>query len=930
MSPESEDINMVIVNPAPIRHRDDMIIEENTKPSIYKGKFKEAMNMDTSDDFSQNDLKTELVAETKVLKEKLPTNMDMTEDFPNKESSEVSYYTALSTLSAEIRKYAKDITPLTKKEDKFRRSHMPLQTLSYELYGDLLVQWLVTRKYIKQAINIPSDGSMEKITWSYLNALFDHRFNDTLSEKDFLHCIKGLHGILEKDVQKKYDIANFGKEGISVSVHAPAKERIVEKIVEKIVYVEKESKQANSSTPTPSLLQQRKMKNKATSKSSSYEKDEVKNILTMASQLSDKLDIPITDAFNKAEEILSITQTSGRSSSRSRSRSRNRQTTTDVKQQPWYTSDPQKVMELTNTIKALLDAKPKVTKKRVPKHPMPKSDNLSPVSLGPPIDDYNEMMAKQNNVSNSSSQQDRPGELQYPPASLESQIAREQVKNKNRSRPPPPGDSLAPYEEVVSAESWQKRSVPSTQTSPPTAELSSYAAAAKRFYEKLPTPEWVEVRKKKAQAAIRPATKPNQFFVRPQVQSLLNHFKPGLRSTGRKLLIELQDAIKHQENWDIIMDKTKLIYAEWTSSNALLLTTDIPLSQDQQGLYRMAVAHYLEQEVSEMRILNRPTTSSLRFCRVPTRNTWDGKVFTEDDLLRMIQADKLWKNAEIFGKPRFIKPKHVDSLPPVATVLIDIKDTKKGEDAKALIGSTVVFNGQHCRCLPWVNNDVIPQCQSCYRWGHTKFVCRMTFVTCARCGDNHPTDSHVLYCGDCLNGGNCERITCVNCQGNGKDNHSALDTNCPFRRAQNNRETMRVLMEDYRARKAQRIEENAHAREQQRKEAEKTAKKKGLTVRDLRAMLDNVEVVKGREPTKTKTGPLGKTTARKSVAQPPAARLIIKPGEPSRVEGVTIKKPKFGKPRTPSPKGMDVDNPIQINSSPLEGSSASKNLDPHV
>ncbi|KAF8622970.1 hypothetical protein AX15_006602, partial [Amanita polypyramis BW_CC] len=177
-------------------------------------------------------------------------------------------------------------------------------------------------------------------------------------------------------------------------------------------------------------------------------------------------------------------------------------------------------MELANTIKALLDTKPKAPKKKPVPRPPTKSDKLSPVSLGSPMDDFNNMLAKQQ-LSSSSSQQDRvrwapmpqiaridevvessqEGELQYPPASLESQIAREQAKNKNRSHPPPPGDSLAPYEEVVSAESWQKRSVPSTQTSPPTAELSSYAAAAKRFYEKLPTPEWVEVRRKKAQAA---------------------------------------------------------------------------------------------------------------------------------------------------------------------------------------------------------------------------------------------------------------------------------------------------------------------------------------------------------------------------------------------------------------------------------------------
>ncbi|KAF8625356.1 hypothetical protein AX15_005423 [Amanita polypyramis BW_CC] len=181
---------------------------------------------------------------------------------------------------------------------------------------------------------------------------------------------------------------------------------------------------------------------------------------------------------------------------------------------------------------------------------------------------------------------------------------------------------------------------------------------------------------------------------------------------------------------------------------------------------------------------------------------------------------------------------------------------------------------------------------------------------------------------DCLNGGNCERITCINCKGNGNDNHSALDTNCPFRRAQNNRDAMRMLMEGYRECKAKRIEENVYARDLQRKEAEKAAKKKGVTVKDLRAMLDNMDRDKGKMT--VKTGPLGKTTARKSAAQPPAARLVLKPGKPARIAGVTIKKPKFGNPHTPSPKGMDVDNPININSSPSEGSSVSQKLDTHV
>ncbi|KAF8624443.1 hypothetical protein AX15_005874 [Amanita polypyramis BW_CC] len=138
---------------------------------------------------------------------------------------------------------------------------------------------------------------------------------------------------------------------------------------------------------------------------------------------------------------------------------------------------------------------------------------------------------------------------------------------------------------------------------------------------------------------------------------------------------------------------------------------------------------------------------------------------------------------------------------------------------------------------------------------------------------------------------------------------------------------MRHLMEGYRERKVKDIEENAYIQEQQKKEAEKSAKKKGVTVKDLHQMLDDRDKDKGKST--LKTGPLGKTTARKSAAQPLAARLVLKPGEPARVAAVTIKKPKFGKPRTPLPKGMEVD-PIIVNSLPSEGSSASKNLDQYV
>ncbi|KAF8624371.1 hypothetical protein AX15_005909 [Amanita polypyramis BW_CC] len=179
------------------------------------------------------------------------------------------------------------------------------------------------------------------------------------------------------------------------------------------------------------------------------------------------------------------------------------------------------------TIKVLLDAKPKVPKKKQPIK-LTKLDKLSPVSLGSPTDDYNNLMAKQNAPSGSQIDWVRwaptpqiarideipsTPELQYPLLSLESQIAKDQAKNKNWLRPPPSNDSLIPYEEAFTAESFEKRSEQPSSSSPATAELSSYAVAAKCFYEKLPTPEWMAERKRKAQANIRPATKPNQFFV---------------------------------------------------------------------------------------------------------------------------------------------------------------------------------------------------------------------------------------------------------------------------------------------------------------------------------------------------------------------------------------------------------------------------------
>ncbi|KAF8622218.1 hypothetical protein AX15_007195, partial [Amanita polypyramis BW_CC] len=304
--------------------------------------------------------------------------------------------------------------PLKKFEDQVEsveKDKTLFAILPYELYGDLLVHWLVTRKNVYNARHIPLDGSMEKIAWAYINSLFDHHFKDTLSEGDFLTVVKGLHYILDEDVQSKYDLTSFGKPFTG--------EKIVEKVVEKFVYVEKSGKpltvqeMSKEAKEEPLLLQQR-VKNRANSKvkSSSYDKMEVKEILTMALQLSDKLDISITDAFDRAEDILALSQSKMKSMSRSRSRSHSRTRDTYPKNEHGYNiqthwhqaSDPQKITDLAMTIKALLDAKPKAPKKK-PQTSKPKSDKLSPIPLPLPTSDYNNM--KRGQSKEIGSQQDK-------------------------------------------------------------------------------------------------------------------------------------------------------------------------------------------------------------------------------------------------------------------------------------------------------------------------------------------------------------------------------------------------------------------------------------------------------------------------------------------------------------------------------------------
>ncbi|KAF8622779.1 hypothetical protein AX15_006753 [Amanita polypyramis BW_CC] len=130
LSPQEVKYSTVLVNAAPIKHRMDMVVDETSKLSIYRGKFSEPIIMDTSEDFIP--LKTDLVSEPMISNRK-DKDMDTTADFASSKESNVKYHTAPSTLNPTIQNLTKGVTPLSDREDKLRRSHTPIRVLSNEM-----------------------------------------------------------------------------------------------------------------------------------------------------------------------------------------------------------------------------------------------------------------------------------------------------------------------------------------------------------------------------------------------------------------------------------------------------------------------------------------------------------------------------------------------------------------------------------------------------------------------------------------------------------------------------------------------------------------------------------------------------------------------------------------------------------------------------
>ena len=92
----------------------------------------------------------------------------------------------------------------------------------------------------------------------------------------------------------------------------------------------------------------------------------------------------------------------------------------------------------------------------------------------------------------------------------------------------------------------------------------------------------------------------------------------------------------------------------------------------------------------DIQVLNRGTTSLLKFPIVPTRHP-DGSAVTNEWLFKTISSHPKWQNVEFIQKPRFVvQAGRTISL--TATVFVEVADDRSASTAKRLLQTDVLFH----------------------------------------------------------------------------------------------------------------------------------------------------------------------------------------------------------------------------------------------
>ena len=186
----------------------------------------------------------------------------------------------------------------------------------------------------------------------------------------------------------------------------------------------------------------------------------------------------------------------------------------------------------------------------------------------------------------------------------------------------------------------------------------------------------------------------------------------------------------------------------------------------------------------DVQVLNRGTTSLLKFPIVPTRHP-DSSAVTAEWLLKTISSHPKWQGVEFIQKPRFIVQAG-KSIGLTATVFVEISDDRSASTAKRLLQTDVMFHAVPRRCRPWSVSTAAKQCGICLRWGHSTHNCSSKSAWCNVCAGNHESTMHEAA----VKADSKYRvIKCANCLGE----HGATTRICPFYRARFNPQELAKL-----------------------------------------------------------------------------------------------------------------------------------------
>ena len=240
-------------------------------------------------------------------------------------------------------------------------------------------------------------------------------------------------------------------------------------------------------------------------------------------------------------------------------------------------------------------------------------------------------------------------------------------------------------------------------------------------------------------------------------------------ASGSRLINEIIALVNKNANADKVQayKANPLTTAKWSACSNLLLKCSQPMGE----MLKVALKRSIRKNIpegqsdkgSDVEVLNRPPTTSLKFMAMPRFNE-DGTPTDSADLYSDIKANINWNDVTFFSDPKFLSN---DRNAASGIVVLTIVDDEQGNVGRRLMCTVVSFSGATRPCLRWVDKQVQPFCGQCMMWGHGGFNCTSNVLRCSKCGEGHDYKNHEQFCETCKKGaGHICVPKCFNCFGN--------------------------------------------------------------------------------------------------------------------------------------------------------------------